>query len=149
GAQISAQQAVLGPPFRRFAPTLRPFSAALCVKVGVNMKLYFKKSLWFLLGFFIFIVIEGFAYHVGNVVDPSNRTGSNGIALIGGIIFILWALILGFLSARKNQYNWPFITGSTLAYIIASTSLKPIFITLFIFSLWHAVFKGKHIRARS
>lgn len=109
------------------------------------MKSYFKQALWFFLGFFIFIVIEGFAYHVGNVVDPSNRAGSNGIALIGAIIFILWALILGFLSARKNQYNWPFIIGSTFAYIIASTSLKPILITLFIFSSWHAVFKGKHI----
>lgn len=109
------------------------------------MKLYFKKVLWFLFGFLIFIIIEGFAYHAGNVVDHSNKAGSNGIALIGGIIFILWALILGFLSARKNKYNWPFIIGSTLAYIIASASLKPILITLFIFSLWNAVFRDKHI----
>lgn len=60
------------------------------------MKSYLIKTLLLILGFIIFIVIEGVAYHGVSVADSINRTGAAGIALIGSLIFIIWALILGF-----------------------------------------------------
>jgi asparagine N-glycosylation enzyme membrane subunit Stt3 len=105
------------------------------------MKDYLIKVLCFLFGFIIFIVVEGVAYHD---VEAANGTGS--LDIIGFVVFVLWALIYGIISARKAKYNWAFIIGSTVAYVLASTSLQPILITVLVFSVCHSVFNKKAIK---
>ncbi|WP_394179558.1 hypothetical protein [Marinomonas posidonica] len=104
------------------------------------MKGHLIKALWFLFGFIIFIIVESLAYHG---VEAANGTGS--LAIIGFAIFVLWAVIQGAFSARKANYNWAFIIGATLAYVLASGSLKPILITLLLFSVCHGVFNRRII----
>ena len=105
------------------------------------MKGYLIKAMWFLSGFIIFIMIEGLAYHG---VSAANSTGS--LAIFGFAIFVLWAVIQGVFSARKARYNWAFIIGATLAYVLASASLKPILTTLLLFSVCHGVFNRRVIK---
>lgn len=104
------------------------------------MKGYLIKALWFLLGFIIFLVVEGIAYHG---LEAANRTGS--IAILGVAFFVLWAFIYGIYSARKAKCNWAFIIGATIAYVLVSGSLEPILIALVIFTACHGVLNRKKV----
>jgi len=116
----------------------------MCIneKMVFFMKKFLIKAGWFLLGFTIFLVVEGVFYHAPKAAGASNTAG---IALIGAIFFIVWAVVLGFFSARKNYFNWPFITGANIGYILASMSIKPVLICTVVFSVWKYAYKQKHI----
>ena len=102
-----------------------------------------KKALWFLSGVIVFLLIEGFFYHAPQAVNAT-VAGVSGFAFLGDGVFIVWALVVGFISGKKGSYNLPFIFGATLGCMIASLSIKPLLVTSVVFALFYLVFKSRH-----